>query len=284
MLTTKQKVFLASRAQEGIVFLRSVFGKGYDAEAYRSGLRWQLDLREGIDFSIYLVGAFELGTAKTLAGLIKQGDVVFDIGANIGAHTLGMAKSVGPNGKVFAIEPADFAFAKLLRNLALNSELEGRVHASQFFLGSGAVASPPTEIYASWPLGNDADVHPKHRGRLVSANHAVMDTLDSFVNRRQISRLDLIKIDVDGQELPVFHGGLATLRRFRPILVMEIAPYVHAEHNNSFAEFVDLLKGCGYSLSDADNGQSIPLDAAELERMVPDGGSINVVGRATSVG
>ena len=283
MLTTKQKVFLAGQAQGLIVFLRSAFGKTYLADVHRKRLRWELDLREGIDFSIYLLGAFEPGTARTLAKLLKQNDIAFDIGANMGAHTLAMAQSVGPAGKVFAIEPADFAFAKLRRNLALNPELEGRVQAAQIFFGRSATSLPPAEVYASWPLGNDAAVHPKHRGRLVSAGQSTMDTLDSFVQRQQLSRLDVIKIDVDGQELPVLQGGLATLRRFRPVLVMEIAPYVHAEHNNSFAEFVELLKGIEYSLSDADTGEPIPLDAGDLERMIPDGASINAVARADKV-
>ena len=281
MLTTKQKFFLARRAQQLIVFLRSALGQAYDAEVYRNGLRWQLDLREGIDFSIYLLGAFEPGTARMLTQLIVPGHIVFDIGANIGAHTLAMARSAGPNGKVFAVEPADFAFAKLLRNVALNSELKNRVQASQLFFGI-AGSSPLTETYASWPLGSSAGAHPKHLGQLVSAERAKMDTLDSFVSRHRISHIDLIKIDVDGHELPVFQGGRQTLNRFRPVLVMEIAPYVHAEHNHNFAELVDLLKGCGYSLSNIDNGQPIPLDAAKLEQMIPDGGSINVVGRATN--
>ena len=285
MLTTKNKVLLASAAQRVVEASRSLFGKDYRVNVSRNGLRWDLDLREGIDFSIYLLGAFEAGTQKRLAELIKPGDVVFDIGANVGAHTLPMACSVGAAGKVFAVEPADFAFAKLRRNLSLNPELEHRVHTFQlFFLADKIMITPPKEVYASWPLGRDQMVHPKHRGRLVPATQATVETLDSFVERHLIDRIDLIKIDVDGQELPVLRGGLTTLLRFHPILIMEMAPYVHVEHDQSFADLVELLKTSGYSLRNADNWKPVPLDVTRLERLIPDGASINVIAADRTTG
>ena len=276
MLTTKQKVFLAGLAQKPISNVRSTLGKGDKADVRRQGVCWELDLSEGIDFSIYLLGAFEPRTARTLARIIRAGDVVLDIGANIGAHTLGMAKSVGPNGTVFAIEPSDFAFTKLLRNLSLNPGLATRVRARQLFLSDRAI-TPPREIYASWPLQSSASVHPKHRGRLVSMESAEVETLDGFVSRHEITRLNLIKIDVDGQEVPVLRGGSATLGKFHPKLVMELSPYQHKENNNQFGDLVELLKTSGYSMQNADNGKPVPLDVARLQMLIPDGASINVV-------
>ncbi len=280
MLTTKTKVSLAGWAYRFVALGRGLAGKGRSAIVRRRGIRWELDLNEGIDFSIYLLGAFEPGTANTLQKLVKPGDIVFDIGANIGAHTLGLAQSVGPSGRVYAFEPADFAFAKLRRNLALNPELEARTHPQQLLLAATPSEKAEPEIYASWPLEEDDSVHPKHRGRLVSTAHATVDTLDAFVARQEIMRLDLIKMDVDGHELPVLQGGRETLRRFQPLLVMEMSPYVHAEQHQSFADFVELLKSASYSLRNTDSGKAVPLDAAELQRLIPDGASINVVARA----
>ncbi len=195
----------------------------------------------------------------------------------MGAHTLGLARSVGTSGRVLAFEPADFAFAKLQTNLALNPELSARTEASQVLLADTPTAAPQAEIYASWPLGHQAAVHPKHRGRLTSTSGASIDTLDHFVERQRIDRINVIKLDVDGHELPVLRGGLALLKRFRPILVMEMSPYIHAEEHNSFAELVGLLKDAGYRIEDAANGRALPLEPAALERLIPDGASINVV-------
>jgi FkbM family methyltransferase len=280
MLTTRTKVSLAGAAYKFISLGRKLLGKGDPVLVQRGGLRYHLDLNEGIDFSIYLLGAFEPGTQKTLQKLVKPGYVVFDIGANIGAHTLGIAKSVGSSGKVYAFEPADFAFSKLKRNLALNPELTARTFPQQILLAASSTDEPEPQIYASWPLESDGTVHPKHRGSLVSAEQAVVETLDNFISREGINRLDLIKMDVDGHELPVLQGAGETLRRFQPTLVMEMSPYIHAEFHHSFADFVEILKQAGYSLRNADSARPVPLDAAQLERLIPDGASINVIAQS----
>jgi FkbM family methyltransferase len=282
ILTTKMKIALAGIAYQTVAMGRTIVGKSHCVTVRRGGAKWDLDLNEGIDFSIYLLGAFEKSTVQTLRKLVRPGDVVFDIGANIGAHTLGLAQGVGPNGRVYAFEPADFAFTKLKRNLALNPELLARTDARQILLAAEVIAPCQTEIYASWPLKTDAPVHPKHRGRLVSALHASVDTLDCLVKREGVERLDLIKMDVDGSEYPVLKGGLRTIAKFRPILVMEMSPYVHAEQNQSFEALVALLRNCGYSLQDASTWESLPLRSDLLEALIPDGASINVIARASA--
>ena len=270
---------LAALAYRCLAFGRAFAGKDNFTTVTRRGLRWHLDLSEGIDFSIYLFGVFERSTAVTLQKLVNSGDVVFDIGANIGAHTLGLARSVGPAGRVFAFEPASFAFAKLRDNLALNPELEARTHSRQILLASEPCGLAQREIYASWPLTENSSVHPKHRGRLAATLGASVDTLDHFAECEGIDRVNLIKMDVDGQELQVLRGGLRILKEFQPLLVMEISPYVHAEHNNSFSTFVSLLREAGYSLQDAATWNPLPLDAARLEALIPDGASINAIAR-----
>ncbi len=281
MLTTKTKIALAALAYRTIATGRGLLGKGKQVIARRGGVRWCLDLEEGIDFSIYLLGGFEKSTAATLRTLVKPGDTVLDIGANVGAHTLGLAKGVGPTGKVFAFEPADFAFQKLLRNLALNPELEKRTQASQIMLGANMDKPLAEGVYASWPLEKVDSVHPKHRGRFVSTQGAVADTLDGFVGRLGIGRIDLIKMDVDGNELPVLQGGRDVLQKHRPTIVMEMSPYVHAEQQNSFAEMIELLRNSRYRIEAASNRANLPLDTAALEALIPDGAGINVVALPT---
>jgi FkbM family methyltransferase len=283
ILTTKTKIALASLAYRAIAMERAVLGKDDCVTVQRGGIKWALELREGIDLSIYLLGAFERSTLRTLQKLAIPGSVVFDIGANIGAHTLGLARSVGPTGRVFAFEPTDFAFAKLKRNLALNPELESRTHAHQVLLAQDIGAQLPPAIYASWPLLVKDALHPKHRGRLNATSNATVNTLDAFVESQSINRLDLIKIDVDGHEYPVLKGASGTLARFRPTLLMEMSPYVQDEQSHGFAALVSLLQDENYSLEDASTGKAVPLHVAELQSLIPDGAGINVVARPRSV-
>lgn len=277
IVATKNKIALASIAYRTIAFGRSLIGKNDSAVVRRGGFYWDLDLKEGIDFSIYLLGAFEKSTVVALQKLVGAGDIVIDIGANIGAHTLSLARSTGPNGRVFAVEPTDFAFAKLKRNIELNRQVAGWIDAHQVELAGDDQAPRQPEIYASWPLRAEGSVHPKHRGRLAATRRATIATLDTFVLQTGIDRLNLIKIDVDGHEYPVLKGATRTLTRFRPILVMEMSPYIHAEENYSFDELIDLMRESGYCLKDSDSWKPVPLDAGELRALIPDGSSINVV-------
>lgn len=279
MLRTKDKIWLASLAYRFVSLGRAATRKSKLATVNRAGVRWALDLSEGIDFSIYLLGGFERETMCTLRSLVKPGDVVFDIGANMGAHTLPLAQSVGSTGRVFAFEPSQFAFAKLKANLELNPDLEARTFPAQVLFSAGTQDPLEMEIYASWPLEQQGSVHPKHRGKLMVTQGASVDTLDHFAERHGIERLNLIKIDVDGHELPVLRGGLGVLKKFQPTMVIELSPYVHRERNQNFASFVAFLREAGYYLQDAGKWKPLPMEAANLEALIPDGASINAIAR-----
>ena len=82
----------------------------------RGSYKWELDLKEGIDFSIFIQGCFEPEVIKTYKKHIKEGDIVIDIGANIGAHTLPIANLLDHEGKIYALEPTKFAYSKLKNN------------------------------------------------------------------------------------------------------------------------------------------------------------------------
>ena len=82
----------------------------------RGDIVWELDLKKGIDFAIYLQGV----PARDLAGyrrVVQPEFVVLDIGAGIGSHTFPLAQMEGPSGRVYSFEPTDCAFGKQERNL-----------------------------------------------------------------------------------------------------------------------------------------------------------------------
>ena len=277
IVTTRMKIAGARGIYQALRTLGIAAKPGQPVQTKRSGLLWELDLGEGIDFSIYLLGAFERSTVNALQELVKPGYTVLDIGANIGAHTLHLAKSVGPSGRVFAFEPTNYAFGKLTRNLSLNPELQKRVTTAQLLLADEVGRPRQAEIYSSWPLESGDGRHPKHLGQLQSTSNAGVDTLDHYAQTHGISRVDLIKIDVDGHEYPVLKGARELLARHTPTIVMELSPYVHSEEGSSFDDLIELLRSVGYSLKDLDTGKPLPLDAAHLTRVVPDGAGINVV-------
>lgn len=104
-LTTRRKLQVARVLGFCVRATRRLFGmRNNEVIVTRDGLRWQLDLTEGIDLATYL-GVFERSTVNAYKRLIRPGDVVLDIGANIGVHTLPLANCAGPHGHVYAFEP-----------------------------------------------------------------------------------------------------------------------------------------------------------------------------------
>ena len=88
----------------------------------RKGIVYQVDLSEGVDLSLFLFGSFQDHVTSQKYVQLEDDAVIFDVGANIGGMALRFAQQV-PRGHVYAFEPTDFAFSKLLNNLALNPHL-----------------------------------------------------------------------------------------------------------------------------------------------------------------
>lgn len=281
MLKTKQKIAIANIVQIGVMAIRRFFNKGPEARVLRGGVEWLLDLREGIDFSIWLLGSFEPETVRCYRKIVKNGDVVLDIGANIGAHTLHLARVVGDSGCVYAFEPTDYAFGKLSKNCSLNPKLANSIQCLQYMLVDKEVAGKPTPgLYSSWPLKEDEGLHELHQGKLMTTSGADARTLDSVISSSRISRVDCIKLDIDGFECGMLRGAREVLTHWHPVIIMELAPYALEEQGASLDELIGLLKQYGYSLFDLSKGSPIEMDSAKLEKLIPAGASLNVIARA----
>lgn len=278
MLSTIKKINLAKVAYYLVAVARRILGKSsQNIEVTRSGIRWHLDLKEGIDFSIYILGGFEPSTLRLYNKLVKSGDVVFDIGANIGSHTLPLARLVGDIGHVYAFEPTDFAINKLHNNLNLNTNLIKRVTVCQAMLVSNENILVEKELFSSWPLVGDNKLHEKHKGQLMVTTGARAATLDNIVKEYNITRIDFIKLDVDGFEYSVLSGGEKTLKKFKPTILMELAPYLFKNQKNEFIQMIELYKKLGYFFYDANNRKTLPVEAEKLFDLIPDGVSRNII-------
>jgi FkbM family methyltransferase len=265
-----------------VIASRKALGRPPEAEFVRHGIRWRLDLREGIDLSIFLLGAFEPATVRAYSALVKSGQTVLDIGANIGAHTLPLAALVGEAGRVIAFEPTAFAFRKCTANVALNPGLRPRIALLQAMLVESPTEPVPAAVFSSWPLVEGPDLHETHRGRRMGTEGAKAATLDRVVEELGLAEIHFIKLDVDGYEYPVLAGGRNTLRKFQPAIALELAPYVHGEHGHTFEELIALLSQSGYRFRDIATGRPIAADAQALRKAIPEGGSLNVLAQVAA--
>lgn len=276
MLSTATKIRIARMLYFVLHTVRRPFGGRDQVMAKRHGVYWNLDLREGIDLTIFALGAFERDTLGALETLVRSGSTVLDIGANIGAHTLHLARLVGGKGRVIAFEPTDFAIAKLRANLLANPELAKRVELHQAFLVSKAGAPIDAAVASSWPVDGTAADDTEMGSRAMQVSGAVAMTVDSVIAAAGDPDVQLIKMDVDGHELDVLEGARTLLERRRPVIVMELAPYVF-HPPEKFDRMVSALTLLGYVFRPLGSSEELPSDPDALRSQIPRGGSVNVV-------
>ena len=273
-LTTRQKMIAARAAQQPIMAVRRVFGRGPLVETTRKGVRWNLDLREGIDFAIWLRGCFEPSTLHALQRLVRPGATVLDIGANVGAHTLHLAAAVGPTGRVLAFEPVAESFRKLRANVAANPSLAGQVELHQMMLLADDGSDLPGEVLSSWPLLPREEL-AEVPGRALPTDGASARSLDSVLEDRD-DVIQLVKLDVDGYECEVLDGARRTFATHRPVLVTEVAPFVYDDSGRSIDELLDRFDDLGYDLWSFREQRVTRAEIAELEQ---ERASRNVIAR-----
>jgi FkbM family methyltransferase len=275
---TAGKIAIARVLSRTLVFVRACIGQRGLSVAKRRGVWFELDLEEGIDLSIFMLGVFEPDTYRALERLIHRGDTVLDIGANVGAHTLHMARFVGQEGRVIAFEPTEYAMRKLRRNLQLNPQLAERVTTVRAYLTErGDAASPPPAFYSSWRLTPEGDQHPKHFGSLKDADGAQAFAFDDYVARAHLTIVDVIKIDVDGFEMKVLLGAEKTISEMQPVIIMELCPYVLEEHGATAAGLLKHLSRFGYQFLDERTLEPYGESLEDIVHHIKDGGGINVV-------
>lgn len=241
---------------------------GRRVQATRGGIRFALDLAEGIDLSLYLFGNFQQHVFNNPhLRLNAPNPVVVDVGANAGSMSLRFAQRFGAT--VYAFEPTHYAYAKLLRNLSLNPALAVHIRPVNAFLADKNDPDPRLLAYASWRVDGKAPAHkhPMHGGTPMPAEGVPAWRLDDWVKNEGLQKIDLIKMDTDGHEFAVLSGARQTLANFRPLLVFEASVYQLHENGARFTDIEHILRPLGYRIYVAKTGREVtPQNAA---RKVP---------------
>ena len=224
----------------------------------RKGISYEIDLTEGIDLSLFLFGGFQSYLLSTVQSQgIPENAVVIDVGANCGSMSLPLAQ-LFPRGQVVAIEPTNYAFAKLQRNLELNPSLSPRILPLKLFLSDQKTKAPPLEVYASWKVDQRySNAHPLHRGVPQEIGSAQTLTLDELMQTQNIPSVHLIKIDTDGHEYQILQGATPVLRTHRPVVVFEVGMYVMEERGIRFEDYLGFFEDLGYRLINSKNGKRV---------------------------
>jgi len=202
--------------------------------------------------------------------IVEPDDVIVDGGAHIGVVTI-MLASLCPAGRVYAFEPAAASRAHLVDNIAANGLANVVVEEAVLYDTDDGVVFAFDSMF---PAGSHVDA---------AGTRSVSTRLDTWARDRNIERLDLLKLDVEGSEIAVLGTARELFRRFQPTTVVECNPVALKRFGHgSYRELVSLLESLGPKVGVLDpQGRFLPiLSATHLDLVLADRGVVDIVGLA----
>jgi FkbM family methyltransferase len=201
------------------------------------GVEGYADLREGTLRLLVIDGDFEREFFELARLLLPRNGVFFDVGANFGLMSLGVAGAIAPGGSLHVFEPNPFLIPVLKRSF-------DRLSFERFYLNGCAVSECSGTVTMQF--------NPRHTGAsFVTAYGGVTVPsirLDDYIQEKQISRVDLLKLDVEGFELPALRGMQRSLASgVVRTLYFEFNPEWLAR-NCRPEELLQFLADCGFTL------------------------------------
>ena len=218
--------------------------------------------KKGLALSISHYGTYEELESKIVEEKIEMGNIVVDVGANIGLHTLNMARIVGNTGQVFAFEPDPSNFEILKKNVKINNY-------KNIILEQKAVGDKHgrTTLYQS--------DHPgKHRifpqtEQAKSQVQVELTNLDNYFDSDMIDKINFIKIDVEGMEFGVLKGMKNILKNSKKIKILfEFMPENTIEVGFTPIELLNYLTSNDFKLYCMDNKTKKLLHVSNNEEIV----------------
>ena len=188
-----------------------------------TGVWMDLDIREVDQRKLFFFGRAEAEVTRIMRRLLSVGGTFVDVGANVGYHTLTAAKIVGSSGAVLAVEPNPSVRSRLEHNVSING-FNGNVTLLPCAVGecSGELILYPaksnisgiTSRFCYSELLNPEGIQVE------------MKTLDELVDSSGLTKVDLIKIDIEGGELSALEGATRVIDRFAPDFIAEVSTFI----------------------------------------------------------
>lgn len=227
--------------------------------------RLYLYLGNDISRQIYIAGCIDPNEFAFLDRFLEPGMTFLDAGANEGIYSVFAAQLVGAEGTVWAFDPSQREISRLTCNVELNN-LRVRIFPMALADQTGD-AEMLVAGYGHEGLNTMGQFFHEVEG--ATKELIPVATLDDIVKENPLERLDFIKIDVEGAELKVLQGAAATLRRYRPLLLLEVADRTLRQQGSSREQLLDYLRMLDYELYIFDPYSGLPaLSAAYSDNMI----------------
>ncbi|MCS3532307.1 FkbM family methyltransferase [Chryseobacterium sp. JUb7] len=207
---------------------------------YRNSIRLDLNLSDWIQQQIYFLGDYEKNEIDYLYSTLKEGDTFIDIGGNIGLFSLNAAQIVKNTGCVYSFEAFTPNYNQFKKHIEINAFQNVILEHLAISDEKGFIEILYNEDYDNVGMASSflKDFTSKEKVESIS--------LDQYVKQQQLSRLDLVKIDIEGGEYTALLGMKETLIHFKPKIIIEINNIALRSSGRSEEELIRLLEENGY--------------------------------------
>jgi FkbM family methyltransferase len=198
---------------------------------------------------LFLKGAWEAHITKLFPCIVKPGDKVLCVGAHIGYHAVELAKLIGPEGSLYAIEASPLNFNYLSKNISLN-----QINNAQLF--NNAAFSKEIELSFVTYLGTGANTGHSH---VLSDNNNQDKEQESIITKvkgvridtllplEKVEKIRLIQMDIEGCEIEAIKGAEELIKRSDDLVVIQEWCPKMMEQFSSVEEYLRFWKDLGYS-------------------------------------
>jgi len=193
---------------------------------------------------VILLGYAESHLVYFIKQVIREGDVCVDVGANQGYIALHLARGVGSDGRVVAIEAIEPIFQRLQANIEYN-----RAHQVICVQSAAGDCVQTVDLWYNPAESGLSSVHHRSSAQAIRVRvqqEPVDSILERLLTSTQLDKLILVKIDVEGYEPMVLKGLQQTLRRSKPLLWMEKDPNYLQEGGFTTLDIVNPFLGRVY--------------------------------------
>ena len=191
----------------------------------------KLNPSDWIQGQILLKGGYEKEYVEKLCELLPEKGVFFDVGSNIGAYSLNMFRKAEA---VYAFEAT-----KTTYNLLNETISENKIN--NIYTNLSAVHNKDGEIVNIYSISDSNIGENSMYGGNILVNTVQTITLDTFVRKNNIKRIDIIKMDIEGNELNALKGAKESIMKYKPILFCEINPKLNICAGYDASELYDYL-------------------------------------------
>ena len=250
--------------------LRKYFAKHPDCvevRDYDGSSTARLCLHEHMQSQMFWYGYYSRDIIMVLERLLREGMTCVDAGANVGEITMAMARRVGSTGAVYSFEPMAEIFSRLIEHVEANEF--SNVTCERAGLSHHEGEAP---IFAATENFLDGSEH-RGLGTLFSSPSRARPvevisllTWDAYARVHGIEHLDVLKIDVEGSELPALQGAAKSIAKSFPAVIVEVQAETARQAGYEPSEILNFLDGMGYCFyTIGRKGSLAPLEAKALK-------------------